>query len=140
MLGLSVRRNRQRKVNDYLLYLQKDREANGGRYFPEMEQDKMKVYAAYSKLDKKWQYQIESDYNIWTQWVWFYLGKFLLYEGYQLYPYIFNETHKPNKKLAEYQEHSLCAETLAKRIAKKIDRNYFNHVIKETTKNYGYKK
>jgi hypothetical protein len=89
----------------------------------------MKIYVKYSKLDKRWIYQIENDYSFWSQWVWFYLGKYLLFidKKYSVYPY----NVEGSTKLCEYKDKGNSAEITAKRIAKRIDGHYFNHEIKK---------
>jgi hypothetical protein len=63
----------------------------------------MKLAYRYSELDKRHEYQVENNKDIFNQWVWFYLGKDLkIKQNEILLPYLF----EPTEIIGKYESNS----------------------------------
>ena len=81
----------------------------------------MEVRYRYNKLDKRHEYQIKNEQNIFSQWVWFYLGKKIReYKNEIILPYIYN----PTKTIVEESNRiNYHAEQVANIIVKAIKKH-----------------
>ena len=77
----------------------------------------MRLEYRYSKLDKLHEYQITNENNIYNQWIWFYLGKYLKERKDEfILPYSYN----PIKVLGKYKTTYKSAKEIARYIVNKI--------------------
>ena len=90
---------------------------------------RLQLFYRYSVLDKQHQYQVVGSETIWTQWVWFHMGRLIPKNAkYSLYPYEMSFVDN-NQLLKEYDGNS--ARIVAGWIVNRINKDYLRRVEKE---------